>query len=225
MPVNPQVQDRNATNAGAATSHALAYSSDVTAGTTLLAFIRIPSNSVTVTSITDTLGNPNWTLVRRQAHGTAANSGELWKCENSLGGANTVTFNYSGSVATQLWIAEYNGSQTLVEDQKDGANNDSTTNGGGTINTVHPDSVVIFCLAFATGFSISAGPVSYNRQDDTLSNRIAVYTRIVSTTLSSEAPTATTAAVEASCGIVANFGYTAASSTLLKTMQHHGLAL
>lgn len=207
------VQSNNA-NPGTVSSTTLAYSSNVAAGNTLLAFVRLGSNTVSVSSITDTLGN-TWTLVKRQQHASSQVTSEIWKCENiTSGGANTLSFTFSGSsTLVQLYIAEVNSSTGYAgEDQKNSADQASgTSHNAGSITTTKANSIVFFMIGFVGSYDQDLPPTGYSVGVVALS-RMNVWYKIL-TAIGTENPTMTTDSAEITSNIIANFGETQAAAS------------
>jgi hypothetical protein len=116
-----QVKDNYFANGTAATSEALAYTSQPTIGNMLFVVIGWEHGaSITVTSVTDTLTNTYVSLPQATGGNHALQA--FYAISNKSTGANTVTANFSGVGATfvQLTIAEYSGISSIDQHGENG---------------------------------------------------------------------------------------------------------
>lgn len=132
----------------------LAFTNNVAANSTLFACIAMPGTP-TVVGITDTLGN-TWTLAKRQS-GAETDRAEIWSAHSPSGGANTLTFDWSGAATAHVCISEFSGFANGVSlDQTNGANSTGTTIGHGSITTTVAAAVSITCMRTATNAAVSS---------------------------------------------------------------------
>lgn len=99
-----QVQDIQQQN-GAADPQVLAYVSDVTAGNLLVCEVGLPSVTVTVSGITDDLGN-TWALAKRQVGSGVTATSEIWWAVSVGSGPNELTIDLSASSLADLGLFE-----------------------------------------------------------------------------------------------------------------------
>ena len=128
---------------GSSTSPSSAYNANVVAGNTLVGvFAAGAAGGVTITSVTDTLGD---TWVKAIANNADANGDdiEIWRATASAGGANTVTLHLSsGSVLANITIAEFRGGSVVDMASSAASNNVNSHSSGNTAATPAGDFVV-----------------------------------------------------------------------------------
>ena len=118
------------------TSPSSAYNANVVSGNTLVGvFAAGAAGGVTITSVTDTLGD---TWVKAIANNADANGDdiEIWRATASAGGANTVTLHLSsGSVLANITIAEFRGGSVVDMASSAASNNVNSHASGNTAAT------------------------------------------------------------------------------------------
>lgn len=153
------VQD---TSGAIADGGTLAYGSNVGSGTLLAALIMIPSGTLSVNGITDSLGN-TWALgVKSGVDNTRII--EIWYAACPTGGANTVTFDWTGAVNGQVVLAEFSGFPNGVTKDQTNSLADSaagTNHSCGDITTTVAEEVVLASHGFDSGFSVSSRETNY----------------------------------------------------------------
>ena len=207
------VQDEVGLNTDGAT---LAFGVTVTAGSLLVACIRLEVASHTVVGITDTLGN-SWTQVKRQA--SADEAAELWRAASPSGGANTCTFDWSATGTAQVTIAEFSGfSAGVTAGPSNGANDTTSPQTCGEITTTVNDSLLVAMLAIDTLFTVSSRLTGWvgltsggNKQD--------CQYKITTTTETTDGAV-TMAANESTAGAIGAFSETAAAAGAVRVRRH-----
>lgn len=154
------VQSRAATGGGAGTTQALAFTTNVTAGSLIVVCAHTNNTARAISSIADSLGGSYGAAGATQTRASHG-AGDIWFAKNSAAGANTVTVTFNGSlsgVSTYVCIAEYSGIDTTSPaDGFAAANGSSTTPSSGNVTTTAADSLVVgFCYAGGTA-SASGG--------------------------------------------------------------------
>ena len=157
------VQGKDITDDTVGQNPTLAFTSNLTAGNLFVGFVTWKSSTVTLDSITDTLGH-TITLVNNP---TATNGGNyrsaLFYAKNISGGADTLTFNFSASTTTNGLVHEVSGLDTIapldqsaiVDQTAPGTGTDAVTTGNVTTTT---DGQYIFgCSQNDNGIDMSAG--------------------------------------------------------------------
>lgn len=182
----------------------LAYAANVSAGSLLLAFVNVTGATEQVNGITDTLGN-TWARAV-QSTGAVGRRAEIWYTRTASGGANTLTFDFSGAGTNHgVVIAEFSGFSNGVSlDQFNSTSNgtNTTTHSAGSITTTVADAVLVAVFVFDSGFSINGRLTGWNpmianiRQD-------SIY-KIASATETTDAQV-TTADVERGPAAIASF--------------------
>ena len=131
------------------TSFALAFTSNVTAGSLLVCASYITDVSGP-TSVTDT-PTQTYAVDVRQDQAANGNENSIWSTPNSVAGANTLTTNTSAAFTHRNTILEYSGMATSTpKDQSNSADTASATSlASGNITTTQADEVLI-CL-FSSG--------------------------------------------------------------------------
>jgi len=133
----PHLQSAEAHPAGAASTIALAYGSNITAASLLLVDVSWDYSGGTFVSIADTLTS-TWTQVGSELQDTAnTQANRLYYAYNSGAGANTVTVTFSAGTADfrRISVAEYSGAMTAsdpVDQTASVAGGDTATGTDGT---------------------------------------------------------------------------------------------
>src|SRR3569833_1450878 len=103
-----QVQTKTNSLGAAATSIATTFTSNITAGNTIIVVSSEDFSVINqISSITDSLGN-TYARAVADTEGSFVD-GEIWYAPSPTGGANTVTINYAHSVVAAVVLAEYSG--------------------------------------------------------------------------------------------------------------------
>lgn len=179
------VQSTGADAGGSGTGTSIAFSSNNTAGNTLIFAARC-GGDCTVT-VSDSKGN-TWTedvhLVQTSDLGLLT----VWSAPNCAAGANTVTFTFSVVVTSRYLIAEYNGMQTsAILDKKattDGAGVTSATpTSAATATTTNANDLILgFVVTGGAQGTISAGSGFTLREATLETSRVALEDKIVTST-------------------------------------------
>lgn len=102
------VQTKSSAPTSASTSIALAFDSGVAQNNVIIVGVSYNFTTATnVSSVTDTLGN-TYTRINGVTNSTDR-AVEMWYAYRTIGGANTVTVNFSSSVTHALILREYSG--------------------------------------------------------------------------------------------------------------------
>jgi len=179
------VQSRQNTNT-VGTSVTLAYTSDITPGTTKV--VVVMSGSTTApTNVDDPQGA--YTKDLEQDQTTDGITLSFWHLCNATSGATTVTVTNGSSQSTRIVILEYSGYTSACEkDQSNSAQADSVgvdvPTDTGDITTTQADEVLVGALIISTTSASVTQPASFTvRQDLAAGNvRLSVADRIVSST-------------------------------------------
>lgn len=118
----------NAISAGA-TTMTVAFTSNVTAGSRLVAFMA-SAVAATFSAPTDTLGN-TWV----QVEAVLATRAQMWECRSSAGGACTVTLTQSAGNLMSGWVMELSGRDSGAPDQAPAGTNASSASAAGAALT------------------------------------------------------------------------------------------
>jgi hypothetical protein len=129
----------------------LAFGSNVSAGSALVAFIGMATATVGITTITDTRGN---TWVRLEDFASDGKRAAIFHAANPNAGANTLTFDWDGTATAQVCIAEFSGFPDGVSVDVTGSN---STPGGATN---HPHVTTAVTTSQAVALALSTGRVS-----------------------------------------------------------------
>lgn len=192
----------------------LAFGSNVSAGSALVALIGFISETSDVNGITDTLSN-TWAQVTRIADGSRAV--EIWAALSPGAGACTLTFDWSAAVTPQVCIAEFSGFTNGISIDQLGENSTS-----GVTNHPHAapaiTTTIAATLAVSTGrfggaFDVSAVNDSFTAL--TYQSRTIQHYRILASTATFDADIDTLAA-ESLTATVATLYETVASDTPLR---------
>ena len=144
------VQD-NAGMASSASSEAVAFSSNTTAGNLILVGFDFASGA-TFSSISDSQGN-TFTEVGSQLTTPAGSGSRLYYAKNIIGGADTVTVHTTASASfIKVQVVEYSGlsTSTPLDVQYSNTGSAGSTYAGGT-TTVANDMIVGFLASDGTG--------------------------------------------------------------------------
>jgi hypothetical protein len=145
-------------NAGSVSSQALAYGSNVTAGSLLVCGLRYATGGQTV-SVSD---NVNGSWGARKAVMIQTNDGngttEVWIFENAAAGATTVTVSYGVAATLRFAISEFSGAATSgAFDTSAGAEGASASLASGAI-TPSANGALLYCVgAASTAATFTAG--------------------------------------------------------------------
>lgn len=134
----------------------LAYGSNVSAGSLLIAALAIQSATVQGNALTDTLGN-TWTMLVRSATSRGFIT-EIWYAPCPSGGANTVTFDLTGTANCFPNLQEYSGfSNGVTAGVTNSTNNgtNTTTHSAGDVTTTVADSLILTVYAFDSAFVVN----------------------------------------------------------------------
>lgn len=150
MAINDHVQSRSLDSASAS-SHALAFSGAVGAGSLLLVGMRIGSASDLVTGVSDSV-NGAWTRQTIRLQSTDAHTGYIYSRANSAAGTPTVTITLSSAAGCRFGIQEASGFTAAVIDQIASAMGTSTNpSSGNTPTTTDPDELLFAVLTNSGG--------------------------------------------------------------------------
>lgn len=196
------VQDDFTTTASG-TSHQLAYGSNVTAGSCLIAVGTFSSTATTISGIT---GGGTWSLAHRQAHATLGETVEIWAAPNASGGATTVTATTGSSVAVKLWVMEFSGCATssLEDGTSAGADTNGTSHATGSYTPAAAGHLVIAAWRSDTNMTVSSGPTNFTESSSSSDLRSRAYYYVVPNTNALN-PTLVTSGTEDLSGAVAGF--------------------
>jgi hypothetical protein len=173
-----------------------------------------------LSTVTDSLGN-TWLFVGGSTQASTVRA-EIWRAENSLGGANTVTYSWPSTAAESptAYVAEWSGADTStsVDQVASTVNAATSTHGSGGIATPAENSLVLGIWSVQNTFTVSAGPTGYSTLADIVSARGASFYKIKTDALS-EDPVWTSGATESVAGVIATFKEAAAGAagTLLRS--------
>lgn len=141
----------------------LALGSNATAGNLLAGFIRWESDTVTLNSITDSLGNTFVLVNNPTAHPNISARGALYYAKNISGGADTLTFNFSASVSSAAVVHEASGLDTTAPLDKNAIQGQFAPGGGtdavtsGSITTTDDGEYIFGSTLNANGSTLTAG--------------------------------------------------------------------
>lgn len=152
-------------DSGSVTSDTLAFTSNTTAGNTIVAGVRIGANGRTLTLSDSTSNTYNQTAAQNDAVGDDLIGGYA---QNIAGGACTVTSAISGAAASMRWvIGEYGGLATASFDKTAGAVGSSTTpSSGNTATTTQANETLVGLIDAGdsqTGFTAGT---SYTKREE-----------------------------------------------------------
>src|SRR6185436_10429067 len=127
---------------GSGTSIGVAYGSNTSAASLLVACVGSGDNGTTISSVTDTQTN-TWTIHRKQTQSAAIES-SISYVANAPGGADTVTANFGASAfASNIAIGEFSGvATTTPATAQNSAGGFSTAPNSGNITAVTGDLLV-----------------------------------------------------------------------------------
>jgi len=110
------VQEATLAELGGSQNPTMAFSSNVTAGNTIMGFIRWADNTITLNSIDDNNGNGTYTLLDNPTAQASNHVGASYYVKNANGGATTVTYHFSASVpsGTNAILREVSGLDTTA---------------------------------------------------------------------------------------------------------------
>lgn len=137
----PAFVQANGEDAGSLSTDTLAYTSNVGAGSLLVAVARIGSGTDEITSMSDSRGN-TWARAHKQADG-AGHTQDVWYAYNSGAGANTVTINLSSSQSLRWGVYEASGFTSASVDVSTGALGSSASPASGSVTPSFSDALAI----------------------------------------------------------------------------------
>lgn len=172
MAIFDHVQSTGA-DSGSGTSVGLAFTSNNTAGNTLIVAARI-GDLTQNPGISDSRGN-SYTVI--QNFETDGDTFVVWYSRNCAAGANTVTITNSSSVSRRWAIHEYEGDITL--DQTAHAEGTGTTPNSGNVTTTVNDELIFGAVKTNDTTGFAAGASFTERQEQV---KIATEDRKVSST-------------------------------------------
>lgn len=150
-----RLQTKNGENTASVASMTLAYNSNNTVGSLLVAICRIGVQPATAT-VSDSQGN-TWVRDDTQTDTAQANDYSFWYAANAKAGANTITFQTSTNGSLRLIIAEYSGvALTSPRDQKLSTKSTGTSAASGAIVPTQPNELVVGWFGTAAGNTITA---------------------------------------------------------------------
>jgi hypothetical protein len=162
-------------NAGAVPSSTLAFPSNTTAGTLLMAHVWIGLGAQTMTASDNVNGSYNQDIAQQSAvHGNLSSG--IFSFVNGAGGAVTVTFTGTGGGQLRCLIEEWSGIATASALDKTGSVTDfnNNTNWSGTISgaTTQANELVVCHVASAGSTTFTANQIggSAANQDSTADN-------------------------------------------------------
>jgi hypothetical protein len=201
-----------------------AYAANVAANTLLVCAIRIPSNTATVSGITDTLGN-TWARARANPHSSQAMTEELWWAYSASGGANTLTFDWSEVITAVTALMEFTGftNGVTVDQTNENETSGVSNHPAGSITTTVAESVIIAGFAVLNAFTVSS------RETDYFAPGVVSGTHDVQYKISASTETTdgdmTTGTNETVASLIANFYTTVAGGAFTKiAAERFGLA-
>lgn len=162
---------------GSASSIAHPYPVNPANGSLLAWIFFLRSDTVTVTSITDTLGN-TWAVRApvAPASGLGAGGERPWIAAAycPTGGANTVTANLSGAIGASSCLLEFAGGPTsLIVDQTTSGNNAASVPSM-TLTGVAANALVLGAFVSSAGMTVGAGFTAARNSGDNW-NELAEY--------------------------------------------------
>ena len=180
-----RVQSTHASSSTAATSRALAYVSNVTAGNLLIVAIYFESATATISSVVSTLSGALTAIgtLTRSGNNTVA---QLFYLKNCTGGADTITVTYSASVINGIAIFECSGADTAAPLRGNASAAGGTTNpSSGNLNVAPVSGDYLFgqCTANAaptagSGYTMEESNFGWNdtsqAEDKTAASETAV---------------------------------------------------
>lgn len=188
-----------------------AYTTEPTAGHTLIVVIAWDNAARSISGVTDTIGN-DWDIVQTIT-AAGGESVEIWCAVNTTTGANTVTLDFNGTIAAQVTVSSWSGgAATCTGEPTNEATVSTDTLQAGEVTPNSANNLVILGWRFNTAFSVSGVTADYLGLDGGGFSRSRFYYKI-KTDSDAENPTVTTAASEDASGIVALFAPAAAAST------------
>jgi hypothetical protein len=139
----------NSVNPGSVASQALAYGSNVTAGSLLVCALRYATGGQTV-SVSDNV-NGSWgsrkavMVQTNDANGTI----EIWIFENAASGATTVTVSYGVAATLRFAISEFSGAATASAfDTSSGAEATASASLASGAITPAANGALLYCAGF-----------------------------------------------------------------------------
>lgn len=146
------------------TSCAVAFDSNVTAGNLLIGYVYAgDANAIIAVTAADTLGQ-TWSQAVLQRQSTDKHVGAIFYFANTAGGANTVTFTFTGGTPTdRCSVAEFSGAATSSPlDQTNHAEGSSTTPTSGSI-TPTQDGELLVCVATGDGGAVYTAGTDFSK--------------------------------------------------------------
>jgi hypothetical protein len=192
--------------ASAPDAGSLAFSSNVSAGSVLIAIVVFANDLTQVVGISDTRGN-TWARAFRQSHATGQ-AVEVWYAANPNAGACTLTWDWDAAATAQAIISEYGGFSGGVSlDQANGSDNPPTgtptaTPTHGSITTTQAVGVSVAGARCTSAFSVTAVGDGFTAL--TYSTRVLGHYKVLAATETHDC-NLTMAAAETMVGAIANF--------------------
>ncbi len=154
-------------------SNALAFTSNVTAGNTIL--VAITQWNTTVSSVTDNRGNTYTAVTPARHANTSTDYAELYYAKNVAGGATTVTVAFSGTADTNVGIYEYSGLDPISPLEQLASNTGfGSAPNGGTVTTATDNELYFAVGVDDNGNNVAptagSGYTLENHQDDSTSH-------------------------------------------------------
>lgn len=198
-----KVQDNTGTSTLGA-NNAVAFTNNVTLGNLIVvAIVTTSTTTGSVTNVTDSLGNGYTRIFTDETSGNLGDV-ELYYAKNILGGANTVTATFSGSISTAMIVREYYGLDPVspLYQQDGAATGSSTTPTSNTIKSTQAPALLIGVMGQVgvTG-TISAGSGYTNLTTISNVNEVAIEDQFVTSTSSYSASFSLTGSLQWQCGI------------------------
>lgn len=151
------VQSTRGTSASSSTP-SRAYTSNVTAGNLLCWWIQWDSNTVTLNSVADSLGQTHILKENPTANATLSKRAAMGYFENTAGGACTITWTFSGSVTSTQEIHEASGLATSSAfDTSRAQGQDAVGSGTDLITSLTRTPSVSGCYIFGCAGEFSSG--------------------------------------------------------------------
>lgn len=187
------VSTTDAAGNGTADPITLAFAANVTSGNLLIATFKIDSDSVTITSVTDSLhGAAEWTLAVTNPMVAATIQDFIYYKIATASGACTVSIDLSGSATYHLQIAEFSPTAGFtwtgvdVTGVQDNASDTTHESASPALTSTRANGVWISGMGYSSAYSVNGGELSTDYSPTVAPARHHCYYRITTATQTSD---------------------------------------